>query len=835
MIELWRRIFLLLGLSISICMFFYADLSPRISFKIVDFAVHQKNITKFGFSTEKKRYLTSLPISEYIKETISNSEYQPDDHDTITLLGDISSFLSNPDTDSEFERFRGSGPSLWLKPSTISASLIHNQLSQNSDGKLYYHSSNRGSSNYLVITINRYSREDFAFGDGFTGSSMPPENLFFPLRQWSYMATVLGIFLYIFLPQNKKPGTTLSFSKWRIVVGDTVSMIFFALFFSLPFFITGALQAFPLWWIIALFLWPLALCGVWMLKINGWFASFNIDFIPDGIHIDSFSFDEKILFHDLEKVSPANLKTPKWLIWLMALGTLAGRGSDQARMAGQTLLLSSANYGGYHFIFKDGRNFFLWCRDQFGNETYQGIDSLLKILEKKDLYDESEITEKRSLATEVIFETADGKKIPSNRNNPFLKLTVAAILPLIIFISAEIFLSGGSFLATKSNPQYSAKAKQANTIPLPTPPYIEITDTEKNWLKTIGGGRIVYGSHIIPAGNNNFVISGQTYDSRSDLLIMKAQDDGRILWKKQIEIAGNESPNGLVVTSDNSTIIAATKGPIGYRDILLIKHDSNGEILWQTQYGEESTSETAIAAAIHQDDTMTVLASSNYQMSLIKFSSSGSFISSKRLETGFQDVHRISATDIMTTDDNSLLVCGSLERPGASFIDAFLLKLDIDGNVVWNKRYEEKGREGLNVVRQLPDGGFLATGHMGLLGEGQQNILILKISEIGEIEWKKIIADKDDNTGIQLTITEDKEIFILGKSTLPYTSIDYSTLHRLDFKGNIHWQRWLGTKFQAMNMVYGASSQLILSGKQGRDGEQSMYGDLMVLNILPDR
>ena len=53
MVELWRRLLLLIGVTVAVCMAMFADLAPRISIEQVDFASEQKNPGQMGMFSER--------------------------------------------------------------------------------------------------------------------------------------------------------------------------------------------------------------------------------------------------------------------------------------------------------------------------------------------------------------------------------------------------------------------------------------------------------------------------------------------------------------------------------------------------------------------------------------------------------------------------------------------------------------------------------------------------------------------------------------------------------------------------------------------------------------
>ena len=834
MIELYRRIILIAGVTVAVCMAMFADLKPRIAVQQIDFALEQKDPGFMKMLSEKNRYLATLPLDKYIQEVTKDRLLQPEDSAMQSFAEQANRVLAHPHGDSGWQHQLGPGPTLWLKLNDIPLDSPRKRFSAETGKTLYLLDETQENTQYLQLTLHTYSSDKFSMGFGYSGDGTPPAHLFYPLRNLSWIPILIALLFYIFYPGPKRDQTAMSIARWRIMLGDGISIMFFTLFFGLPLFISEAVQAFYSWSFFALFLWPLAFCGLWMLKCNGWYASFEINFIPGGMHLKSFSLDEKILYSQLKKVSPAVLKNPRWLTFLMALGALASSGSNQVRMAGQATLLASASYGGLRFLFKDGRSFYLWSLDQFGNAMFSGVTRLLNEIKTAKLFDEKDIIEKRTIATEITIETAKGKQGSIKKSRPLMKLSVTPVAILFLF-----FFIGTIAEKDTDKPANTADATETgnNGIPKAAPDLPLLEKSEKGWQQTIGGGQIVYGEYVLQAENNDIVTLGKTYSGRSDILLVRTDQDGNVRWKQIFGDEGNEQPDAMVSTPGGSFVIAATKSTSSntYRDIYLFEVDGEGELTWETTYGETSVEESAEAMALNRDGTLSVLADINGKTYLMSFSSNGKLGSQIMLTSDLPDQRRLTGRDIIATSDGNLIVCGELERTGSGFMDAFLMKLDPSGNRLWVKTYGGEDREGANSVREMTDGSFLLTGYKGLFGEGQQDILLVRTDSSGELLWQKVLGGQDDDQGEKIVSLHENGAMILGRSILPETSISYSTLYQVGLDGTEDWHRWLGRNIQADDIALLNPSEFIITGMQNRSKGLGIQGDLVLFTVKQNR
>ncbi|RTZ91208.1 MAG: hypothetical protein DSY91_05405, partial [Deltaproteobacteria bacterium] len=112
--EIWRRLFLLAGVSLAVCMWLYADLSPRVTVEPVRFAKEQKNLTHFmGVASERRRYLASLPLETYIRKMLDGNEVEWNPKWKAFAVR-VEGELKNPRLREE-QKGWGSDPRLWFK------------------------------------------------------------------------------------------------------------------------------------------------------------------------------------------------------------------------------------------------------------------------------------------------------------------------------------------------------------------------------------------------------------------------------------------------------------------------------------------------------------------------------------------------------------------------------------------------------------------------------------------------------------------------------------------------------------------------------------------------
>lgn len=136
--------------------------------------------------------------------------------------------------------------------------------------------------------------------------------------------------------------------------------------------------------------------------------------------------------------------------------------------------------------------------------------------------------------------------------------------------------------------------------------------------------------------------------------------------------------------------------------------------------------------------------------------------------------------------------------------DFWIVKLDENGNIQWQKSLGGTQEDRANSVQQTSDGGFIIAGHSyshnGDVTEnrGVEDFWIVKIDESGNIQWQKSFGGSSQDIALSIQQTSDGNYIVLGRTRSndgdvigAHGYLDYWVL-KLDESGNIQWHKTLG-------------------------------------------
>jgi hypothetical protein len=276
---------------------------------------------------------------------------------------------------------------------------------------------------------------------------------------------------------------------------------------------------------------------------------------------------------------------------------------------------------------------------------------------------------------------------------------------------------------------------------------IKITsDGSISWQKSFGFNGADSGSSLIQTSDNGYLITGvldvtasngQGNSSKNrqkhaggDVWAIKLDSSGNLEWSKYYGGSFTDVPFGVVESSDNGFIIAASSDSNdvditdnkGSYDFWILKIANDGQLIWQKSFGGSEVDEPRGIANSNDGNFVIVgdtrsldkdVTSNNggADVWIIKVSNNGDLIWEKTIGGSSFDVAR----SISNTNDNGFLISGNSRSLDNNFNnkgqnDALILKLDNNGNFIWQKIIGGTENEFLFDAIQLNDNSIIAIG-----------------------------------------------------------------------------------------------------------------------------
>lgn len=268
------------------------------------------------------------------------------------------------------------------------------------------------------------------------------------------------------------------------------------------------------------------------------------------------------------------------------------------------------------------------------------------------------------------------------------------------------------------------------------------------------------------SNDGGFIICGDTPGSSNrdyyDILLIRIDSEGKLLWGKQFGGAQTEEAYGITRTNDGAYIVAGYSysihcdGGICTSSSWVFKVDDVGNVLWQKSYGNN---EALIKIAQSQDGNYIaaggVFDESNVLHGLIiKLDPAGNVIWKKEVKT-----IGLSFENFKLLDDGGFIAWGY----------SWLFRFDGDGNLIWAKKFDEADGEVYDVSETVSGGYLLAMHRTDMAVYGYPTIV--NLAKDGTIGWSKRIPVVYDSHESNVSITQ---LFPKGDGTVTGFSYFYN-------------------------------------------------------------
>lgn len=374
---------------------------------------------------------------------------------------------------------------------------------------------------------------------------------------------------------------------------------------------------------------------------------------------------------------------------------------------------------------------------------------------------------------------------------------------------------------------------------------------DKVWDKSFGGDgdEFYYGLILRTTSDGGYILGGDSKSGISgnkttpnfggyDYWVVKLDANGDKLWERTLGGSGDDrlkdiqqtSDGGYVIGGDSESGVSGNKTSTNYgaSDYWVVKLDADGNKVWDKSYGGTITSTfgdgNEFLTALYQ--------TSDGDYILAGTSSSGA--SGNKTSTNF-------SSQVWTTD-------------------YWVVKVDPDGNIIWDKSFGGDNFDSLGVFQRTSDGGYILGGasYSGVSGNksstnyGQSDYWIVMLDGNGEKVWDKSFGGNYFDFLNSIQQTSDGGYILAGQSasppsgnkTSPYFTInggDYDAwIVKINANGNVVWDKSFGgtsndglvaQQTSGGYLLYGWSSSDISGNRTAPKLSDFGYGDAWLLKL----
>jgi len=245
----------------------------------------------------------------------------------------------------------------------------------------------------------------------------------------------------------------------------------------------------------------------------------------------------------------------------------------------------------------------------------------------------------------------------------------------------------------------------------------------------------------------------------------------------------------------------------GEKDVYLIRTDPYGDSLWARTYGDTGSEE---GRAVEQTaDGGYVIAgwtesfgAGGFDVYLVKTDMNGEILWTKTYGGGSDDY----GYSVQQTSDSGYVIVGKTYSFGVGSSDIYAIKTDQNGDTVWTRTYGGPDSDGGRAVRQTSDAGYIIVGCTESFAAFLADVYLVRTDAKGDTLWTASYGAEHSDCGWSVQQTLDGGYVVVGFSDpLPWGLHAKVMLVKTDEQGNALWLRLYGDPWFAD--AYGYSVQ----------------------------
>ena len=342
--------------------------------------------------------------------------------------------------------------------------------------------------------------------------------------------------------------------------------------------------------------------------------------------------------------------------------------------------------------------------------------------------------------------------------------------------------------------------------------------------KNIGGANNDFSYHSTMSKDGDIIIVGSTESfgagtlDTTDNYILKMDRNGNVLWSKTVGSASLEELYWVEPTGDSAYVVCGTirKLPNNPNELEVFKIDDSGNVLWKKRY-TLTGSEVAHCIRSVPGGYLLICETDNgtdYDFAAIRLDLNGDVVWNHTYGTNEFDI----PIHAERTSDGGYLIGGN-SRMGNYYSSVYLVKTDSSGNLLWSKKYNTSpafSKCYLNRVLETNDHGYIIAGATNADNLVINDALLIRTDSLGNVQWIYTYGEGGDDHAFDMRILPDGTYLLCGStSSIDITGLNDMMMMQVDDSGNLtgNWAwGYPGQEEDAYSFVLLENNMVCLSG-----------------------
>ena len=263
----------------------------------------------------------------------------------------------------------------------------------------------------------------------------------------------------------------------------------------------------------------------------------------------------------------------------------------------------------------------------------------------------------------------------------------------------------------------------------------------------------------------------------------------QITFQKFYSYTGSETAYSVLQMSDGGYIASGECGSqtgTGF----VFRTNEYGDTIWKKNLGGnlgmrffnmKRTSDNCFVLCGYSD-----LGPGEYSALLVKINSNGEILWQK----GYGGVAEDGAKDVIQTYDGGYAVTGYTMSFGQATFTGYFIKTDSNGDTLWTRTYEQSSFYNcLGSLIQLTDSGYIIS---GISENPSDDIYLIRTDKHGDTLWTKTIGGSGDDGVSFVQMTSDGGFLLCGGTTSYGAGGRDVYIIKINSNGQVLWSKTIG-------------------------------------------
>ena len=311
------------------------------------------------------------------------------------------------------------------------------------------------------------------------------------------------------------------------------------------------------------------------------------------------------------------------------------------------------------------------------------------------------------------------------------------------------------------------------------------------WDETFGEKGTDIANSITQTKDRGYIIAGfiwTVYASKQDFWIIKLDENGNIEWGKTFDGDENDIAYSIIQTEDGGYAVAGSTGVRvwGETNCWVIKLDAKGNMEWDNNFGGTGWDE--IYSIIQTKDGSFITTGCVWSkgagrgdVRVAKLNKRGDLVWDKTFGGSEND----EAYSIFQTNDGGYAIAGFTVLEDTGDRDIWVIKLDKEGNKVWDRTFGGTSEDWANSIIQNKNGNYVVAGWTKSMGAGKTDVWIVKLDKRGNLVWDKTFGGSENDEAHSIIQTNDGGYAVVGWTKSKGAGNSDVWVIKLDENGNL--------------------------------------------------